>query len=140
MFDDCPPRSYRQAMVQACGGCGSQFETLDGKYAPDGSIVCGGCGEKLSLAAKQIEKQSAGSSFVGAFGSLLIALLSFVLQQRLIFFLFPLLAMAGGAGTSYTALKNERAREALGWKRLPTIIVGVIALLLGLFSLILSFL
>jgi hypothetical protein len=77
---------------------------------------------------------------VGAFGSLLIALLSFVLQHRLISFLFPLLAMAGGAGTAYTALRNERAREALGWKRVPTIIVGLIALALGSISLVLGFL
>lgn len=127
-------------MVQACGGCGAQFETLQGKYAPDGSIVCVACGDRLASAAKAVEKQSAGSSFVGAWGSLLIALLSFVLQHRLIFFLFPLLAMAGGAGTAYTALRSERAQEALGWKRVPTIIVGGLALLLGLLSLVFSFL
>jgi len=126
-------------MIQACAGCGAQFETLEGKYAPDGSIVCRACGERLASSAKLVETKSAGSSFVGAFGSLLIALLSFVLQHRFIFFLFPLLAMAGGAGTAYTAIRSERAREALGWKRIPTIVVGTIALLLGLLSLIVSF-
>jgi hypothetical protein len=40
-----------------------------------------------------------------------------------------------GAGTAYTALRSERAREALGWKRIPTLIVGGAAVLLGLLSL-----
>ena len=126
-------------MIQPCGECGKQFETLEGKYAPDGRIVCTACGVRLATTAKEVESKSASSSFVGAFGSLLIALLSFGLRHRFLFFLFPLLAMAGGAGTAYTALLSTRAREALGWKRIPTVIVGGIALLLGLLSLIWSF-
>jgi|SRR6188768_3829196 len=125
-------------MLKACGRCGVEFETLQGKYAPDGTIVCVPCGEALVATAKSVENKSASSAFVGAFGSLLIALLSFVLEHKLLFFLFPLLAIAGGAGTAYTALKNQRAREALGWKRVPTVIVGSIAALLGLLSLLLS--
>ena len=126
-------------MLKACGRCGTNFETLQGKYAPDGTIVCVPCGEALAASVKGLEKKSASSAFVGAFGSLLIALLSFVLQHKLLFFLFPLLAIAGGAGTAYTALKNERAQEALGWKRVPTMIVGALAALLGLLSLFASF-
>ncbi len=126
-------------MVQACGGCGAQFETLEGKYAPNGSIVCAACGERLATAAHAALNQSSGSAFPGAFGALLIALLSFVFQNRLLFFLFPLLAMAAGAGTAYTALKNPSARVVLGWKRVPTIVVGSLALLLGTLSLIASF-
>ena len=126
-------------MIAACSGCAVSFETLEGKYAPDGSIVCVACGERLAASQKAIEKQSAASPFVGAFGSLLIALLSLVLQHRLIFFLFPLLAIAGGVGTAYTALKSEHARQALGWKRIPSIIVGLLAASIGLLSLILGF-
>jgi hypothetical protein len=126
-------------MIKACGRCGTSFDPLQGKYAPDGTIVCVPCGEALAATAKSVEKKSAGSAFVGAFGSLLIALLSFVFQHALIFFLFPVLAIAGGAGTAYTALRSQRAREALGWKRIPTVIVGVLAVLLGLLSLIASF-
>jgi len=126
-------------MVQACAGCGRDFETLSGKYAPDGSIVCVSCGERLAASAQGAEKKSASSAFAGAFGSLLIALMSFIVQHRVIFFLFPLLAMAGGIGTAYTAIRNRRAREALGWKRIPTVLVGSIAALLGLSSLVLGF-
>ncbi|HET7541336.1 MAG TPA: hypothetical protein VFK05_15775 [Polyangiaceae bacterium] len=126
-------------MIKACGRCGTSFDTLQGKYAPDGSIVCVPCGEALAATVKGAEKKSAGSAFVGACGSVLIALLSFVLQHKLLFFLFPVLAMAGGAGTAFTALKNERAREALGWKRIPTVVIGSLALLLGLLSLLASF-
>jgi hypothetical protein len=126
-------------MIQACSGCGTSFETLQGKYAPDGTIVCVPCGEKLATAARGVEKKSASSAFAGSFGSLLIALMSFIVQHKFIFFLFPLLAMAGGAGTAYTALRNQQAREALGWKRIPTVVVGVTAVLLGLLSLLLDF-
>ncbi|MET0790855.1 MAG: hypothetical protein ABW061_04990 [Polyangiaceae bacterium] len=126
-------------MIQACMGCGTQFESLEGKYAPDGSIVCVPCGERLATAAKAVEKKSTTSAFPGSFGALLIALLSFVLQHRLLFFLFPVLAMAAGGGTAFTALKNPSARVSLGWKRLPTIAVGSLALVLGLLSLVLSF-
>jgi uncharacterized membrane protein HdeD (DUF308 family) len=125
-------------MLKACGRCGVEFETLQGKYAPDGTIVCVPCGEALAQAAKGLETKSASSAFVGAFGSLLIALLSFVFEHKLLFFLFPVLAMAGGAGTAYTALRSERAREALGWKRIPTMVVGLLAVLLGLLSLFAS--
>jgi hypothetical protein len=126
-------------MLKACGRCGADFETLEGKYAPDGTIVCVPCGDALAVSAKAQETKSASSAFVGAFGSVLIALLSFVLEHKLLFFLFPLLAIAGGAGTAYTALKSERAIQALGWKRIPTVVVGSIAVLLGLLSLCLSF-
>jgi hypothetical protein len=112
---------------------------LSGKYAPDGSIVCVSCGERLAASAQGAEKKSASSAFAGAFGSLLIALMSFIVQHRLLFFLFPLLAIAGGLGTAYTALRNQRAREALGWKRIPTVVVGTIAALLGLLRLLFSF-
>ena len=125
-------------MIQACGACGTQFESLEGKYAPDGSIVCVPCGERLAAAKKAVEKQSTSSAFPGSFGALLIALLSFVFEHRFLFFLFPVLAVGAGAGTAFTALKNPSARVTLGWKRIPTIVVGSIAMLLGLLSLILS--
>ena len=84
-------------------------------------------------------KQATSSAFPGAFGALLIALLSLVLQHRFLFFLFPVLAVAAGCGTAYTAWRNPSARITLGWKRVPTIIVGGIATLIGLLSLLLSF-
>ena len=125
--------------MEDCGRCGGNFETLQGKYAPDGTIVCVPCGDALSLSAKAHETKSASSAFVGAFGSVLIALLSFVLEHKLLFFLFPLLAIAGGAGTAYTALNSERAIRALGWKRFPTAVVGSVAVALGVLSSLLSF-
>ena len=132
-------RVTRFHMLQACAGCGVEFETLQGKYAPNGSIVCAPCGEKMAAAARAIEHKSSSSAFPGAFGSVLIALMSFVVRHKVIFFLFPLLAIAGGAGTAYTALRNEQSRQALGWKRIPTVVVGGLAVLLGLLSLVASF-
>ncbi len=125
-------------MIQPCGACGVQFESLEGKYAPDGSIVCVPCGERLAAEVKAVEKKSTSSAFPGSFGALLIALLSFVLQHRIVFFLFPLLAIGAGAGTAYTALKNPTVRLTLGWKRVPTIIIGSIAAALGLLSLVVT--
>ncbi|HEX2672697.1 MAG TPA: hypothetical protein VHM25_17560, partial [Polyangiaceae bacterium] len=117
-------------MIAACGGCGAQFETLQGKYAPDGTIVCVACGERLAAQVKAVEKKASGSAFVGAFASVLIALTSFVVEHRFLFFLFPLIAIGVGAGTAYTALRNDDARATLGWKRIPTVIVGVLGCLL----------
>jgi len=125
-------------MIRACSGCGNEFETLQGKYAPDGSIVCAPCGEKLVLATRAAERKSSSSAFPGSIGAVVIALMSFVVEHRVLFFLFPLLAMAAGAGTAYTALRNESARQALGWKRIPTMIIGAVAVLLGAASLILA--
>ena len=126
-------------MIQACSGCGNEFESLQGKYAPDGTIVCVTCGEKLAAVTRAAEKKSSTSAFPGSIGAVVIALMSFIVEHKVLFFLFPLLAIAAGCGTAYTALKNETARHALGWKRVPTIIIGGIAVLLGVLSLILSF-
>jgi len=111
---------------------------LQGKYAPDGSIVCVPCGERLAAQLKAVEKKASGSAFVGAFASVLIALTSFLVEHRFLFFLFPLIAIGVGGGTAYTALKNDDARAALGWKRIPTVIVGIFGCLLALLSLVLS--
>ena len=120
--------------MQACPICTTTFDPLQGKYAPDGAIVCSPCGERLAAAKASLEKKNAGSAFVGACGAVLIALLSFVLEHKLISFLLPLMAIFFGGGTAYTALKNPDARAALGWKRIPTVILGAIAVVLALLS------
>jgi hypothetical protein len=63
-----------------------------GRYAPDGSVVCVPCGERLATEQKKVATKSAGSAF--------------------------------GGGTAYSALTNPLSREPLGWKRIPTIVVG----------------
>src|SRR5262245_59374069 len=126
-------------MTKGCPSCGAEFDPLQGRYAPDGTVVCVGCGERMATAAKREEDKSASSAFAGAFGALLVSLLSFVLVHRVIFFLFPLVGITGGAGTAFVALRNQNAIKALGWKRFTTIAIGVLALLLGLLSLVLSF-
>ena len=121
--------------MQACPVCATTFDPLQGKYAPDGAIVCSPCGERLAAAKATLEKKNAGSAFVGACGAVLIALLSFVLEHKFISFLLPLMAIFFGGGTAYTALKNPDARAALGGKRIPTVILGVSAVVLALLSL-----
>ncbi|HEX3139524.1 MAG TPA: hypothetical protein VHQ87_05700, partial [Rhizobacter sp.] len=122
-------------MLQACKGCGAEFETMEGGYAADGSIVCAACAAQQSASAEKLETKNAGSAFVGAWGSVLIALLSFIIENRLVFFLFPLVAIAAGGGTAWTALTNQKAKAALGWKRIPTVVIGILGLLLALLSL-----
>jgi hypothetical protein len=124
--------------MQACPICTTTFDPLQGKYAPDGAIVCSPCGERLAATKASLDKKNAGSAFVGACGALLIALLSFVLEHKLISFLMPLMAIFFGGGAAYSALKNPDARAALGWKRIPTIVLGIIAVLLALLSLVVS--
>lgn len=122
--------------IQACPICTSSFDPLQGKYAPDGSVVCAACGERLAQVSATAKKKSAGSAFVGACGAVLIALLSFVMELKLLFFGMPLMAMLFGGGTAYTAITHPEAREMLGWKRIPTIVIGGFAVLLALLSLI----
>jgi hypothetical protein len=97
------------------------------------------CGERAAEQQRKVETKSAGSAFVGAWGAVLIALVSFVLEHKILFFLFPLVAIAFGGGTAYSALTNPLSRETLGWKRIPTVVVGAIAILLALLSLVSSF-
>ena len=122
--------------IQACPICASSFDPLQGKYSPDGSVVCAPCGERLAQLSATAKKKSAGSAFVGACGAVLIALLSFVMQLKLVFFGMPLMAMLFGGGTAYTAITHPEAREMLGWKRIPTVVIGAFAVLLALLSLI----
>lgn len=122
--------------MQACPICANTFDRLQGKYAPDGSVVCVPCGEGLAQVSAKAKKKSAGSAFVGACGAVLIALLSFVMELRLLFFGMQLMALFFGGGTAYTAITHPEAREMLGWKRIPTIVIGGLAVLLALLSLI----
>lgn len=125
--------------MQNCPVCATSFDPLQGRYAPDGNVVCVPCGERLAEQQRKVETKSAGSAFVGAWGAVLIALVSFVLEFRLLFFLMPLVAIGFGGGTAYSALTNPLSREMLGWKRIPTVVVGSIAIVLGLLSLVVSF-
>ncbi len=122
-----------------CPRCATVFDPLLGSYAPDGAILCKPCGEKLAQSQKQEEKKNAGSAFVGACGAVLIALLSFVLELKLVSFGMPLMAIVFGGGTAFAALKNPEVQQALGAKRIPTIVIGTIAVLLALLSLFVQF-
>jgi hypothetical protein len=131
-------RFVEVAMMKACPNCATAFDPLQGRYAPDGSVVCVPCGEKLASAKQATEKKSAGSAFVGACGAVLIALASYVVQLRIGFFAMPLIALVFGGGTAYTALRHPNAREMLGWKRLPTAVLGGLSILLAVGSLIVN--
>jgi hypothetical protein len=50
----------------------------------------------------------------------------------------PLVAMGFGGGTAYTALRHPDAAQALGWKRIPTMVLGVLAIALALVSLVVN--
>lgn len=126
-------------IVTSCPCCATEFDPLQGSYAPDGRIVCASCGDKLKSQQKATETQSAGSAFIGACGAVLIALASFIVEFRAVFFLMPLLAIAAGGGTAFSAAANPEVKAALGWKRVPTIVIGGIAVALGALSLVAHF-
>lgn len=123
-------------MLQACPICQTEFDPLKGGYAPDARIVCAPCAEKLKSSGLNAAKEEAGSTFPGAIGSVLIALVSFFFENRFIFFLFPLMAIGFGLGTAWTAFSNPHAKGKLGWKRVPTMVLGVLGAALGLLSLV----
>lgn len=117
--------------MKPCPLCGTAFDPLQGKYAPDGSVVCAPCGAQLEAAHQRVAAKNNASPFIGAFGSVLIALASFCVQHRFIFFLFPVLAIAAGLGTALAALRRPEVAQALGWKRIPTVLVGFTGAALG---------
>jgi hypothetical protein len=122
-------------MLRACPVCESEFDPMTGGYAPDARIVCGPCAEKLKNSRLNAAKEEASSTFPGSIGSVLIALASFIVQNRFIFFLFPLMAIGFGLGTAWTAFSHPNARERLRWKRVPTMVFGVLGAGLGVLSL-----
>jgi hypothetical protein len=128
--------------TQTCPMCRASFDPLQGKYAPDGTIVCSPCGTRLGQARAAEEKKNASSTFVGALGAVFIALFSFAFQLNIgplsLPFLLPLVAMGCGGATAYPALRNGDVILALGWKRIPTIVLGVLAILLALVSLVVN--
>jgi hypothetical protein len=125
--------------MKPCPRCGTQFDPLQGKYAPDGSVICAVCGDRAAAAAQAVEAKNNASAFIGSFGAVIIALASFCVQHRFIFFLFPVAAIAVGVGTALTALRNPAAAQALGWRRIPTIVIGALGALLGLLALAFNF-
>lgn len=124
--------------MQACPACATMFDPLQGRYAPDGSVVCSPCGTRLAQTKTAAEKKSAGSAFVGACGAVIIALVSFVIELRIGFFAMPLIAIVFGGGTAYTALRHPDAAQMLGWKRMPTIALGGVAIFLALVSMVVN--
>lgn len=125
--------------MTSCPRCATEFDPLQGSYAPDGTVVCTSCGEQLRAQQQSAEATSAGSAFIGACGAVLIALASFVVEFRLVFFLMPLMAVAAGAGTAFSAAMKPEVKAALGWKRVPTIAIGSLAVLLSVLSVVTRF-
>lgn len=123
-------------MEKICEQCGVTFDTLQGAYAPSGDIVCAECGPKLRAQAQAAEKKRESGAFMGAVGSLLLSVFSVVAQYRISFLLAPLLGIGGGFLTARAALFNPETISALGKRRIPTVIVGTLAVLLGLVSLV----
>jgi hypothetical protein len=122
--------------------CATTFDPLKGKYAPDGTVVCMPCGARLAQAQSMQEKKNLASTFVGALGAVFIALFSFAFRLRIgpfaLAFVLPLVAVGCGGATAYAALRNEDVAQALGWKRIPTIVLGGLAIVLALVSLIVN--
>lgn len=126
--------------MQACPECSVQFDPLKGGYNASGQVVCAECAAKVKAAQSAQKAQAKGSAFIGSVGALLIALASFAVEHRLVFFLFPLAAIGAGGGTALTALKNPESIQALGWKRWPTVVLGILAILFASLSLVAYFL
>jgi len=125
--------------MQTCPDCSGALDPLKGGYNASGAIVCAGCAAKVKEAKDAQIAQAKGSAFPGALGGLLIALASFVVEHRLVFFLFPLVAMGVGGGTALSALRNPESIQALGWKRWPTVLIGALTILIALLSLVVYF-
>ena len=122
-------------MITSCPECQAVFDPLSGGYSPDARIVCAPCAERMKNEARKADEKSRGSAFPGSIGSVLIGLMSFIVEHRLVFFLLPLMAMAFGLGTAWTAASSQASRERLGAKWIPTVILGLTGAGLGILSL-----
>jgi hypothetical protein len=76
----------------------------------------------------------------GAIGALLIALISFIFENRFIFFLFPLGAIGIAIATGLTVIQNKELRKDIGWRVVPTLVIDAFAILLAVVSLLFSIL
>lgn len=126
--------------MQSCPECSVEFDPLQGGYNTAGEVVCAACAAKTKEARVAQEAQAKGSAFIGSVGAVLIALASFAVEHRLMFFLFPLVAIGVGGGTALSAMKNPESIRALGWKRWPTVALGLLAILFATLSLVAYFL
>jgi hypothetical protein len=127
-------------MLRACPVCEIDFDPMTGGYAPDARIVCASCAEKFKNGRLNAAKEEASSTFPGSIGSVLIGLMSFLVEHRFVFFLLPLMALGFGLGTAWTAFSHPNAKERLRWKRVPTMVFGVLGAALGALSLVVQFL
>lgn len=127
-------------MEMTCGGCGTQFDPLRGAYAPSGEVVCESCGQKFKAMVQQAAAQRESGAFVGSIGALLFSVFSVFVQYRVSFLIAPLLGIVGGALTARAAATRAETIAALGKRRVPTIVFGLLAVTLGVLSLALNIL
>ncbi|MCB9601875.1 MAG: hypothetical protein R3B99_26605 [Polyangiales bacterium] len=141
MTDPFAPVAPAPSRTEPCPSCGRPFDPSRGQYAPDGRIVCAFCtaAPELSTLAQTSHKNHR-SKFVGALSSVGIGLLSFCIQARFFFWLFPLLAMVSGTLIFVSCVRDEEAKRALGGLLVPTMVAAAIGALIGLASLSLSIL
>ncbi len=121
-----------------CPRCAQPMDPARAGYSESGMLVCRTC-----VAAEQVAAPIPGANqrvtvLYGSFGSLLVAVMSFCVESRLVFFLFPLVAIAGGLGTLFQAGFDEYTRSRIGWKRYPSMVASVLAVLLGVTSIVVS--
>jgi hypothetical protein len=110
------------------------------QYDEAGVLVCPKCkahGMVTHTASALAERdtQVKGGLLPGAAGALLISVVSLCVEVRIGFFVLPLLAVVGGLGTALTAVRRPGARESLGWRYAPIVVMGGLAALLGCLSL-----
>lgn len=125
-----------------CPTCGEPLDPARAQYDDEGRLVCARCVAKrlvkTDVVARDAEHQSTKSLFVGSIGVLFLSIASFCVRHRLIFFLFPLLAIVGGTAIVMQARKTPDAREILGWKYGVSIVLAGLAACLGVLSLVVS--
>ncbi len=110
-----------------------------GQYDDRGVIVCTSCAAAPQIQAVQSESnRKTQSMFIGALSSVGIGALSFCIQHKLFFFLFPAFAIISGVGIAFTCLRSNENRRLLGWRYAPTLIAAILGALLGVASLALS--
>jgi hypothetical protein len=123
--------------------CGQQTPAARAHYDDAGALVCASCraqGIVTATRASMAEDDSrvVGGLFPGAAGALLIGLISFCIQLRFAFFILPLIAVVGGISTALTAIRRPGARDALGWRYVPTLLLGSLAVVVGVSSLVVA--
>lgn len=130
----------------SCPGCGQEVDQSQGVYIESGDFVCRSCQGRARVAQSnaviqsELEQQPPKQHIIrGAISAFVLSIVSLFFQSRLLFFLLPVLSGSMAISTLLIPLRDAETKRALGWKFPISLGFSALALLISVYSLIVSF-